>query len=66
MDRYRIVVKGSDGRKHTRHVRATDDGHAQQQARTIGNVVAGEGSEVRSIERLANGRVESIQLGGAQ
>lgn len=65
MDRYRIVVKGEDGRKHTRHVRAEDDLHAQQQARTIADVLGGVRGVVRSVERMAHGRVESIQRGRA-
>jgi len=63
MHRFRIVVKGDDGRKHTRHVRAKDELHADQQAKAIAAVI-GKNATIGKIERMAYGRVESIQRGG--
>ena len=64
MSKFRVVVQGSDGRKHTRHVRAEDDIHAQQQACAIAVVIGGDRATVGWIERM--GRVESIQRRGGQ
>jgi hypothetical protein len=64
MNKFRVVVRGEDGRRHTRHVRATDELHAQQQARAIALVLGGGRAVVGTVERM--GRVESIQRGGGE